>query len=86
MEETLAELFACHLACGGFEGNLPKAFSTFIAGEEYGPDETPDVLRLYGGWYTMMFRPGESLCAVFVQTRSNAYCGCVPFRDCLPVL
>ena len=32
----------------------------FIAGEEYGADETPDLLGLYGGHYTILFHSGES--------------------------
>ena len=36
------------------------AFVAFIAGEEYGADETPDSLGLCGGCYMIVFRPGES--------------------------
>ena len=35
------------------------AFGKFIAGEEYGADETPNLLGLYMGRYTIVFRPGE---------------------------
>jgi len=73
MDETLVELFARHLSCGWFEGNLMDAFGAFIAGEEYGADETPDSLGLYGGRYTIVFHPGEfwrAVCANTVETNS----------------
>jgi len=60
MDKTSAELFMCHPSCGCFEGNPFEAIGAFIAGKEYGGEETPDVLGLYGGWYTIVFRPGES--------------------------
>ena len=47
----------CHVF---FEGNPMDAFVAFIAGEEYGADETPDSLGLCGGCYMIVFRPGES--------------------------
>ena len=75
--DEMAELFACHPSCGGFEGIPTEAFSAFIEGKEYGPDEMPKTLGLYCGQYTVVFRPGESLCVVFVRTRSNANRGCV---------
>jgi hypothetical protein len=40
------------------------AFGAFIAGEEYGAEETPKLLGLYGGSYTIMFHSGESWRAV----------------------
>jgi len=42
-------------------------FGTFIAGEEYGADETPESLGLYGGQYSIVFQPGESRQSVCVQ-------------------
>ena len=60
MDETLAELFARHPSCCCFEGNLMDAFYAVIADEEYGADETPESLGLYGGWYTIEFHPGKS--------------------------
>jgi hypothetical protein len=36
------------------------AFHAVIAGEEYGADETPETLGLYGGRYTIEFHPGKS--------------------------
>ena len=36
------------------------AFHAIIAGEEYGADETPGTLGLYGGRYTIEFHPGKS--------------------------
>ena len=64
MDETLVELFACHLSCGCFEGNPPEVFCVFIAGKEYGQNKMPEMIGLYGGWYTIVFHPGESLCVV----------------------
>ena len=49
----------CHPLCGSFEGNPMAVFGTFIAGEEYGADETPELLGFYGGRYTIVFQPGE---------------------------
>ena len=46
MDETLAELFVRHPSCGCFEGNPMDAFGAFIAGEEYGADDTPELLGL----------------------------------------
>ena len=59
MDETLAELFVHHPSCGFFHGNPMDAFIVFIAGEEYGADETPNLLGLYGGSYTIVLCPGE---------------------------
>jgi hypothetical protein len=59
MDETLVELFAHHPLCDWFEGNLMDAFGAFIAGEEYGADETPELLGLYMGRYMIVFHPGE---------------------------
>ena len=36
------------------------AFYALIAGEEYGVDEMPEMLGLYGGRYNIEFHPGES--------------------------
>jgi hypothetical protein len=36
------------------------AFHAIIVGEEYGADETPDTMGLYGGRYTIKFHPGKS--------------------------
>ena len=36
------------------------AFYAVIAGEEYGADETPKLLGLYGGRYTIVFYSGKS--------------------------
>ena len=61
MDETLVELFACHpTADCFFDGNLIDAFSTTIGDSEYGPDEMPTMIGLYGGSYTIRFEPGES--------------------------
>lgn len=60
IDETLAELFARHPSSGDFEGNPVDAFQCVIAGGEYGPDQTPRSLGLYGGRYTIEFHPGES--------------------------
>lgn len=63
----LAELFARHPSCGSFEGNPVDVFGAFIAGEEYGLDETPELLGLYGGRYTTVFQPGELRQSVWVH-------------------
>ena len=64
MDERLVELFTRHPSAYCFEGNLPEAFCLFIAGKEYGPNETPETIGLYGGRYTIVFHPGESSCVV----------------------
>jgi hypothetical protein len=60
MDETLAEIFACHPVVDCFDGNPIDAFSTTISDLEYGPDEMPVTIGLYGGRYTIRFQPGES--------------------------
>ena len=60
MDETLAELFTHHPSSGCFEGNAMGAFHAVKAGEEYGVDETPETLGLYGGHYTIEFHPGKT--------------------------
>ena len=69
----LAELFAHHPSCDWFEGNPMDAFGVFIAGEEYGVDETPMSLGLYGGCYMIVFHPG-SLWSVGMSTTLWATC------------
>ena len=59
MDETLAELFACHPSCGFFEGNPMDAFWALIMVEEYGLDETPESIGFYGGRYLIVFHPDE---------------------------
>jgi len=61
MDETLVELFACHPSADCFDENPMDAFSAAIGNSKYGPDETPTTIRLYGGCYTIRFKPGESL-------------------------
>ncbi len=67
MDETLAELFTRQLLCGSFKGNPMDVFGSFIAGEEYGANKTPESLGLYRGWYTIVFQPGESWQSMLVQ-------------------
>ena len=64
MDETLAELFAQHPSAEDFEGNPMGSFRAEISGRAYGPDRTPRDLGLYGGRYTVVFRPGKSLCCL----------------------
>ena len=64
MDETLAELFACHPSCWWFEGNPMDTFYAVIADEEYWADETPESLGLYGGRYMIVFHPDKSWRAV----------------------
>ena len=60
IDETLAELFACHPSMGSFEGNPKNRFRAVVDGVAYGPDRTPMAIGLYGGRYTVEFRPGKS--------------------------
>ena len=66
LDEMLAELFARHPLAGGFEGNSPDAFCALIGDKEYGLNKTPESIGLYGRRYTIVFRPGEIMCAVCV--------------------
>ena len=59
MDETLSELFARHLQASNFDGNPMSVFCAEIGGNEYGPDETPNTIGLYGGRYTVVVNPGE---------------------------
>jgi hypothetical protein len=59
IDKTLAELFARHLSAHDFEGNPMDVFWGVIDGRAYGPNQTPRSLGLYGGQYTIKFRPGE---------------------------
>lgn len=60
VDETLAELFARHPSKGSFEGNPEDRFRAFVDGVAYGPNHTPGAIGLYGGRYTVEFRPGKS--------------------------
>mgnify|MGYP006193468203 FL=1 len=60
IDETLAELFARHPSMGSFEGNPKNRFRAVVDGVAYGPDRTPGAIGLYGGQYTVEFRPGKS--------------------------
>ena len=55
MDETLVELFAHHPSAGGFKGNPPDVFCALIGDAEYGPNEMPKSIGLYGGRYTIVF-------------------------------
>ena len=59
MDEMLVELFVHHPAVGGFDGNLLDMFFAVITGVEYRLDNMPGLIGLYGGWYTIVFHPGE---------------------------
>ena len=59
MDETVAELFARHLLASGFDRNPPDKFIAGIGGSEYGPDETPALIGLYGAWYTVVIHACE---------------------------
>jgi len=59
MDETLAELFARHSNSPGFEGNPMGRFTAEIEGERFGPNQTLAKIGLFGGRYTIVFRPGE---------------------------
>jgi hypothetical protein len=59
IDETLVELFAPHPSVDDFKGNPMDAFRGVIDGRAYGPNQTPRSMGLYGGWYTIEFRPGK---------------------------
>jgi hypothetical protein len=59
VNKTLVELFAHHPSVDDFEGNPMDWFWGVINGREYGPNQTPWSMGLYGGRYTVEFRPGE---------------------------
>ena len=59
MDETLSELFACHLQASNFDENPMSVICAKIGGNKYGPDETPNTIGLYGGRYTVVVNPGE---------------------------
>ena len=59
MDETLAELFACHSNSPGFKGNPVGWLMAEIEGERFEPNQTPAEIGLFGGRYTIVFRPGE---------------------------
>jgi hypothetical protein len=61
MGKTLMELFARHSTTKGFNGNPMGVFRATIGKEEYEMNETPVMIGLYGGWYTVHFYPGECL-------------------------
>lgn len=64
----MAELFARHPSCECFEGNPMDSFSALIAEGEFGADETPESLGLYGGRLTIVFYPGELWRSVWVHS------------------
>ena len=57
--EMLLELFVRHPSAEDFEGNPMDRFQGVIDGREYGPNQTPRSLGLYGGRYTVVVNPGE---------------------------
>ena len=50
------------------------AFYAVIAGEEYGADETPETLGLYGGRYMIEFHPGKSWGSVCAYSDQSDIC------------
>ena len=59
MDETVAELFAHHPQASYFDGNPMSVFRAKIGGINYGPDDTPHTIGLYGGQYTVVVNLGE---------------------------
>ena len=57
----VAELFARHPQASNFDGNPMSVFRAKIGVNEYGPDETPSTIGLYGGRYTVIVYPGECI-------------------------
>ena len=74
MDEMVAELFARHPQASNFEGNVMSAFRAEIGVNEYGPDETPSTIGLYGGRYTVIVYPGECIrgAVLFFASCTNA--------------
>ena len=72
--ETVAELFARHPQASNFDGNSMSAFHAEIGVNEYGPDETPSTIGLYGGRYTVIVYPGECIrgAVLFFASCTNA--------------
>ena len=56
----MSELFARHPQAADFAGNPMDRFRAVINGRAHGPNQTPRSIGLYGGRYTIEFRPGES--------------------------
>ena len=61
VDEMVAELFVRHPQASNFDGNPMSAFRAEIGVNEYGPDETPSTIGLYGGRYTVIVYPGECI-------------------------
>ena len=59
IDEMLAELFAHHPSAADFVGNPMGMFRGVIDGRAYGPNQMPRSPGLFGGRYTIEFRPGE---------------------------
>lgn len=59
VNKTFMELFSCRDCASACDGNPASELVADIGGEEYGPWDTPASFGLYGGWYTVKFRPGE---------------------------
>ena len=55
----MAEFFARHSNSPGFEGNPMGRFLAEIKGERFGQNQTLVEIGLFGGRYTIVFRPGE---------------------------
>ena len=55
----VAGLFARHPQASNFNGIPMSLFCTEIGGINYSPDDTPNTIRLYGGWYTVVVNLGE---------------------------
>ena len=55
----VVELFAHHPQASYFDGNPMSVFRAEIGGINYGPDDTPNTIGLYGGQYTVVVNLGE---------------------------
>ena len=60
MDESLAGLFARHPSARGFQENPMDVFHAEIGDSEYGPDEMPGSIGLYGGGTVWCFIPVSS--------------------------
>lgn len=52
-----------HLHCvSAYDGNPWGEVGAIIGEDEHGLHEIPASIRLYGGWYTIKFRPSKLMC------------------------
>ena len=67
----LAELFARRDNALDYDGNPMNEFLASIEHEDYGPNETPRTIGLYGGPYTIFFSVGGLVMCISHVDRAN---------------